>query len=68
MKSYFENKEFIIPYDKVMFCQWVDELGEMVLKVNFQSIQGGDSYWKLSLTGSKAQAFLAEYRSWLSQK
>jgi len=68
MKSYYEDKEYIIPYDKVVFCQWMNELGEMVLKVNFESVQGGDSFWRLSLTGENARRFLQDYRSWLENK
>jgi len=68
MKSYYEDKEYIIPYNKVVFCQWMNELGEMVLKVNFESVQGGDSFWRLSLTGENARRFLQDYRSWLENK
>ena len=60
MKSYYEDKEYIIPYDKVVFCQWMNELGEMVLKVNFESVQGGDSFWRLSLAGENAKRFLQD--------
>ena len=65
MKSYYEDKEYLIPYKKVLFCQWMDELGEMVLKINFQNVQGGDSFWRLSLIGENAKRFLQDYRSWL---
>lgn len=65
MKSYYEDKELVIPYNKVLFCQWMNELGEMVLKVNFQAVQGGDSFWRLSLTGENAKRFLQDYKSWL---
>jgi len=65
MNSYYEDKEYVIPYNKVLFCQWMDELGEMVLKVNFQSVQGGDSFWRLSFIGENAKRFLQDYRSWL---
>ena len=67
MKRYYEDKEYIIPYEKVLFCQWMDELGELVLKINFQAVQGGDSFWRLSLNGSHAKSFLAEYRIWLGE-
>jgi hypothetical protein len=67
MKRYYEDSEYVIPFDQVVFCQWADELGEMVLKVNFASVQGGDSFWRLSLTGRRAEVFLRDYKNWLGQ-
>lgn len=67
MRKYYEDTEFVIPFDKVLFCQWADELGEMVLKVNFNNVQGGDSFWRLSLTGERAETFLRDYKNWLER-
>jgi len=68
MKNYFTDKSFVIPYSKVLFCQWINELGEHILKVNFGSVQGSDPLWKLSLTGESAKSFLENYKSWLDER
>lgn len=68
MKNYYNDKNLIVPFEKVLYCQWINELGERVLKVNFPSVQGSDSLWKLSLTGQKAEVFLQEYINWLDER
>jgi len=68
MKIYYRDEDFVVPFDKVLFCQWADELGEMALKINFPSTQGGDAFWRLSLTGKRAEVFLREYTAWLDNR
>lgn len=67
MKNYYQDNSLVVPYNKVLFCQWINELGERVLKVNFASVQGSDSLWKLSLTGDRAEKFLESYINWLDE-
>lgn len=67
MKNYYDDNSLVVPFNKVQFCQWINELGEQVLKVNFPSVQGSDSLWKLSLTGARAEKFLEEYKNWLNE-
>lgn len=68
MDKYYEDEEFVIPYEKVLFLQWANELGEMALKVNFAAVQGSDSFWRLSLTGKRADQFFSGYREWLKSQ
>lgn len=65
MKSYYVDEEYVVPFEKVLFLQWANELGEMALKVNFASVQGSDSFWRLSITGKRADDFMNQYRAWL---
>ncbi len=67
MRNYYSDEDYVIPFAKVLFCNWMDELGEMVLKVNFQAVQGSDSYWRLNLTGPRAEEFLRDYKNWLDK-
>jgi hypothetical protein len=68
MKNFYSDKSLVVPYEKVLFCQWINELGEHILKVNFASVQGYDDYWKLSLTGESAETFLKNYMTWLDER
>ena len=68
MKNYYIDKSFVIPFEKVLFCHWINELGEHILKVNFGSVQGSDPHWKLSLSDENAKSFLASYKSWLDEQ
>ncbi|MCF7920142.1 MAG: hypothetical protein K9N06_09555 [Candidatus Cloacimonetes bacterium] len=68
MKNYYTDKSLVVPYEKVLFCQWHNELGEHILKVNFTAVQGSDSFWKLSLTGEEAESFLKGYIGWLDNR
>jgi hypothetical protein len=64
MKKYFENSDFLIPFEKVMFIKY-DIAGTIFIFFSAQYTSGGRIVEKIMLDGHEAKHFVKEYKTWL---
>ncbi len=67
MVNYFENKDFIIPFDKVMFIKY-DIASTIFIFFSAQYTTGGRVVEKIMLDDSEAKRFTKEFKEWLEAK
>ena len=67
MKNYFQNNDFIIPFDKVMFVK-NDIAGTIFIFFSAQYTSGGRAIEKIMLDDKDAADFKKKYLLWLDCK
>ncbi len=67
MKPYFENRDLIIPFEKVMFLKY-DIAGTIFIFFSSQYTSGGRVVEKIMLSDDDALKFVDDYKKWLESR